>query len=65
MVHVRLPAYRLVLKAGAPFPSDTNEAEWRRTRVREATDVNPEAREAVDRDGYLLFRLKLSEIPKA
>jgi hypothetical protein len=66
-VHVRLPAFRLVLKADAPFPSDTVEAEWRRTRVREAADVNAEVREAVDRDGYSLFKigLKLSEIPKA
>lgn len=66
-VHVRLPAYRLVLQADAPFPSDTNDAEWQRTRVREAADVNAAVREAVDRDGYSLFRigLKLSEIPKA
>jgi hypothetical protein len=65
-VHVRLPAFRLVLKADAPFPSDAVEAEWRRTRVREAADVNAEVREAVDRDGYSLFKigLKLSEIPK-
>ncbi len=66
-VHVRLPAFRLVLKADAPFPPDTVESEWRRTRVREAADVNAEVREAVDRDGYSLFRidLKLSEIPKS
>jgi hypothetical protein len=64
-VHVRLPAYRLVLKADAPFPSETVETEWR--RVREAADVSAEVREAVDRDGYSLFKigLKLSEIPKA
>jgi hypothetical protein len=55
-----------VLKADAPFPSGTSEAEWTRTRVREAADVNAEVREAVDRDGYSLFRigLKLSEIPR-
>ena len=65
-VHVRHPAYRLVLKADAPFPPATSEAEWTRTRVREDADVNAEVREAVDRDGYSLFRigLNLSEIPK-
>ncbi len=65
-VHVRQPAFRLVLKADAPFPSETSAADWTRTRVREAADVNAEVREAVDRDGYSLFRigLKLSEIPK-
>jgi len=65
-VHVRHDVYRLVLKADAPFPPETSEAEWTRTRVREAADVNAEVREAVDRDGYSLFRigLSLSEIPK-
>ena len=66
-VHVRHGAFRLVLKAEAPFPPATTEAEWRRTRLREAADVNAEIREAVDRDGYSLFRigLSLSDIPKA
>ncbi|MET3845962.1 hypothetical protein [Bradyrhizobium sp. OAE829] len=37
------------------------------TRSREAGDVNAEVREAVDQNGYSLFRigLSLSEIPKA
>jgi hypothetical protein len=66
LVHVPHPAYRLVVKADAPFPSGTREDHWRLTRSREATDVNAEVREAVDRDGYSLFRigLSLSEIPK-
>lgn len=66
-VHVRHGAFRLVLKADAPFPPETTETEWRRTRLREAADVNAEIREAVDRDGYSLFRigLSLSDIPKA
>ena len=66
-VHVRHPAYRLVLKADAPFPRETSEAEWKRTRTRETADVNAEVREAVDRDGYSLFRigLSLAEIPKS
>jgi hypothetical protein len=65
-VHVRHPAYRLVVKADVPFPQETREDEWRWTRSREASDVNAEVREAVDRDGYSLFRigLSLSEIPK-
>jgi hypothetical protein len=65
-VHQRFPAYRLVVRADRPFPSDTTREEWRLTRRREADDVNAEVREAVDRDGYSLFRihLSLSEIPK-
>jgi hypothetical protein len=66
-VHVRHPAYRLVVKADAPFPESTREDEWRLTRSRDAGDVNAEVREAVDRDGYSLFKigLSLSEIPKS
>ena len=65
-MHVRHPGYRLVVKADAPFPAGSPEHEWRLTRSREAGDVNAEVREAVDRDGYLLFRigLALSDIPK-
>ncbi|MEH2527855.1 MULTISPECIES: hypothetical protein [unclassified Bradyrhizobium] len=52
-------------KADVPFPSGARESEWRLTRSRHADDVNAEVREAVDRDGYSLFRigLSLSEIP--
>ena len=66
LVHVRHGAYRLVVKADVPFPSGTREDEWRLTRVRGSSDVNAEAREAVDRDGYSLFKigLSLSEIPE-
>ncbi|MBR1154623.1 hypothetical protein [Bradyrhizobium sp. JYMT SZCCT0428] len=66
-VHVRHPSYRLVTKADVPFPSGTSEHEWKLTRSREAGDVNAEVREAVDQNGYSLFRigLSLSEIPKA
>ncbi len=65
-MHVRHPAYRLVVKADAPFPSDTREDDWRLTSSRDASDVNAGVREAVDRGGYSLFRieLSLSEIPK-
>ena len=52
-------------QADAPFPDGTRESEWRLTRSRHSDDVNAEVREAVDRDGYALFRigLSLSEIP--
>jgi len=66
-VHVRHPGYRLVTRADVPFPSGISEEEWKLTRSREAGDVNAEVREAVDREGYSLFRigLSLSEIPKS
>ncbi|WP_065756265.1 hypothetical protein [Bradyrhizobium paxllaeri] len=66
-VHVRHPCYRLVTRADAPFPNETSENEWRLTRSRHSDDVNAEVREAVERDGYSLFRigLTLAEIPKS
>jgi hypothetical protein len=66
-VHVRHPSYRLVIRADAPFPSDTSESEWRLTRSRHSDDVNAEVREAAERCGYSLFRigLSLSEIPRS
>jgi hypothetical protein len=66
-VHLRHPDYRLVVKADAPFPEGTSEDEGRLTRSRQAGDVNAEVREAVERDGYSLFKigLSLSELPKA
>ena len=66
-MHVRHPDYRLVVKADAPFPEGTSEDEGRLTRSRQAGDVNAEVREAVERDGYSLFKigLSLSELPKA
>jgi hypothetical protein len=65
-VHVRHPAYRLVVSADAPFPHGARQDEWKLTRSRKADDVNPELREAVARDGYSLFKigLSLSEIPE-
>jgi hypothetical protein len=65
-VHLQHPTYRLVVRADQPFPSGTTREDWRPTRRRETDDVNAEVREAVDRDGYSLFRigLSLSEIPK-
>jgi len=55
-----------VIRADRPFPSETSKEQWRLTRRREADDVNAEIRDAVDSDGYALFRigLTLSELPK-
>ena len=66
-MYVRHPGYRLVTSADAPFPSGTDESEWRLTRSRHSDDVNADVREAVDRDGYALFRigLSLAEIPES
>jgi hypothetical protein len=65
-VHVRHRGYRLVTRADAPFPSGA-EDEWRLTRGRHSDDVNAEVRDAVDQNGYSLFRvgLSLSEIPES
>ena len=54
-------------KADAPFPSGASEDERRLTHGRHADDVNAEVQDAVDQNGYSLFRigLSLSEIPKA
>jgi len=56
-----------VTKADAPFPSGASEDEWRLTRGRHADDVTAEVQDAVDQNGYSLFRigLSLSEIPKS
>jgi len=66
-VHARHPSYRLVTQADVPFPDGTRESEWRLTRSRHSDDGIAEMREAVDRDGYALFRIGLSlpEIPKS
>ena len=59
-VHRRHPACRLVISADAPFPFGASEDDWRHSRSREAADVNAEVREALERDGYSLFRFGLS-----
>ena len=50
-----------------PFPAGESESEWRLTRSRHSDDVNAEVSEAIDREGYSLFRigLSLAEIPKS
>jgi len=66
-VHVCHPSYRLVTRADAPFPDGPSESEWRLARSRHSDDVNAEVSEAVDREGYSLFRigLSLAQIPKS
>ncbi len=49
-----------MISADAPFPSGASETDWRHTNDREASDVNAQVREAVDRDGYSLFEIGLS-----
>jgi hypothetical protein len=65
-LHVRHPAFRLVVKARA-VPAGHERSRVDAQGVREAADVNAEVREPVDRDGYSLFRigLSLSETRKA
>jgi hypothetical protein len=67
LVHARHEDYRLVVRADRPFPPETSREHWRLTRRRVADDVNAEIGDAVDRDGYALFRigLALAEIPPA
>ena len=64
-VHVRHPAYRPGGESGRAV--SIRHQQRKLTRSREAGDVNAEVREAVDRDGYSLFRigLSLAEIPKS
>lgn len=66
-VHERHPAFRLVVREGAPFPADGVEADWRQTRVRDEADVNDQVRADVERDGYSLFRIGLTfgDLPRA
>jgi hypothetical protein len=60
LAQVRHPAYRLVMKADAPFPKGTSENEWQLTRA--AKRMPKCARRSTD--GCSLFRIghSLSEI---
>ena len=57
LVHPRLPAVRLGVRADRPFPSAAVEADWRDTRIRDEADVNDHVRVDVMRDGFSLFRM--------
>lgn len=50
----------MVLREGAPFPARTSAQQWRRTRIREAGDTNPDVRGEVVRLGYCLFTISAS-----
>jgi hypothetical protein len=56
----------MVIKADAPFPAGASEADWRWTWWRDAGEANAEVRDAVNRNGYSLFRIGLSfsDLPK-
>lgn len=64
-VHGKHPAFRLVVREDRPFPPQGNEADWEHTRTREASDVNDQIRQEVDRVGFSLFKIgfDFSEIP--
>lgn len=57
--------FRLVLRAGDPFPSETTAALWEQTRAREEADVSTDLLADLDRRGYALFMLEagFAQIP--
>lgn len=59
-VHLRDPAYRLVIAEGAGFPAEANAADWRFTLSRERADTAPDVARLVDETGYCLFKIGLS-----
>lgn len=56
-VHDAVPAWRLVLLAGAKAPPGLIEGDWRFTRARTADDTNPDIRRQCDEQGFSLFKL--------
>jgi len=56
-VHKAVPAWRLVLLAGAKAPPGLREVDWRFTRARTAGDTNPDIRRHCDDQGFSLFKL--------
>jgi hypothetical protein len=58
-VHRVQSPYRLALRDGSAFPDGTRESEWQLTRIRDASDVNADVREAVAANGYRLFAIGL------
>lgn len=63
--HRRVPAFRLVLRAGDEFPSETHADDWEQTRERQEEDISTDVLSDVRRRGYALFRLgaEFSQIP--
>ncbi len=56
-VHEAVPAWRLVLLAGAKAPPGLRKVDWRFTRARTAGDTNPDIRRQCDEQGFSLFKL--------
>lgn len=63
--HRRYPAFRLVLRAGDEFPSETHADDWEQTRVRQEEDVSTDVLSDIRSRGYALFMLgaEFSQIP--
>lgn len=63
--HRRVPAFRLVLRAGDEFPSETHADDWEQTRVRQEEDISTDVLSDVRSRGYALFMLgaDFSQIP--
>lgn len=57
LVHRTLPAWRLVIRDGDGFPVATSAEHWTLTRVRPADDTNADVRDAVEAEGFCLFKI--------
>jgi hypothetical protein len=58
------PHYELILKKGAPFPSETKEGDWELRRELADHQVRDEARDDIESKGYSLARwdVKFTEL---
>jgi hypothetical protein len=56
-VHKTKPDFRLTVRQGAPFPSQSRIENWAHTRTRSVEDTNPDVVAAIDEMGYCLFRI--------
>jgi len=56
-VHRQASRWRLVLRAGDPFPPQTTADQWQHTRGGSAEDTNADVRAEIDRRGYCLFAI--------
>lgn len=56
-VHRMLPAWRLAIRDGAGFPAATTAEQWTFTRARPADDTNADVRDAVEAEGFCLFKI--------
>jgi hypothetical protein len=56
-IHRTLPAWRLVIRDDGGFPAATSADQWTLTRARAAADTNSDVRDAVEAEGYCLFKI--------